>query len=273
MEDNVGEDFFSQYMPFYSVWYKVLFLFVFQFLIFVLAMVFFWWVSSLFLLGALLGEFIVIFCGILPYYCIVKNIEKIRIKYIEKYEKLAAQQLWYRYESYTIPLLSSSLYFPLLLINYDFIPKIITLPSSIITIELLPWFMAIPLGIFIVVIGILIGKPSGGFGPDVESYFYLLYPEKGKLITAGAYKYVRNPKYLGRFFFAIGLGIIANNILAIGVALMHSLGFISLIMPEDKELLQRFGKEFQEYKKNVPALFPRFVSLKNFVKYIFIGEK
>jgi protein-S-isoprenylcysteine O-methyltransferase Ste14 len=89
------------------------------------------------------------------------------------------------------------------------------------------------------------------------------------LFNKGVYEIIRHPRYLGRGFIAIGIGIIANNILAISVALIHFLVFCSLIIPEDNELLKRFGNEFIKYKKNVPMFIPKFGNWRKFIKFIF----
>jgi protein-S-isoprenylcysteine O-methyltransferase Ste14 len=237
-------------------------------------MVFFWWISSTIFIGALIVEFIIVFFGTLPYRYVVINIKKIREKYRNKYGKLAGQYFWFYYESYTIPLLSSSLYFPLLLITYE-IPsfQIINLPSHIITTSLFPIYIALPIGLIIIILGFLIRIPSGGFGPTVEIYLPLLYPEKGRLITNGIYKYVRHPRYLGRGFVAVGLGVIANNIMAILVGFIHFLVFCSLIRPEDNELSKRFGNDYINYKRNVPALIPKYGNWKKFLRLVFVQKK
>ena len=272
-DDKSGGEIFLEHMPVLTVWYKVVILYIFQILIFILSMTFFWFISSKFLAASLIAEFTIVFCGTFPYRYMAIKIDKIRDKYIKKYGKLAGQSLWLRYESYTIPLLSSSLYFPILLINYEFIPRIIDLPSHFITNSLFPYYIAIPLSVVVLFIGLSVRTPSGGFGPDVETYLYLLYPEKGELITGGLYKYIRNPRYLSRGFYSIGLGILANNILAIGVGFVHFIVFSSLIFPEDKELHRRFGKDFLEYKKQVPALIPKIGNWIKIAKFITKKDK
>ena len=274
MENGKNADILIEYIPAFAVWYKLIILYFFQFVIFILAMVFFWWISSTVLIGALVGEFIIIYLGVLPYRHIVINIEKLREKYRKKYGKLAAQYFWFNYESYTIPLLSSSLYFPLLLITYkqpSF--QIINMPTHFITTSLFPISITLPIGIIIIIIGFLIQYTSGGFSTDIETYLHLLYPEKGRLLTNGLYKYIRHPRYLGRGFIAIGLGVIANNIIAYFVGIIHFLVFCSLIGPEDNELSRRFKDEFLNYKTKVPALIPRYGNWKEFLRFIFIKKK
>ena len=275
MGDKTGMEVFLEYAPAFTVWYKIIGVYTLQFILFILIMAFFWRISSTEIYYIILAQIIISFLGTCPYRYMATSIEKIRDKYRKKYGKLAGQSLWFHYQSYTIPLLSSSMYFPILLYTYKdlTIPQIIQLPSHFITNSLLPFYIAIPLGIIVVILGILIRRPSGGFDADIDTYLYLMFPENGRLVSGGMYQYIRNPRYLSRGFMAVGLGIVANNILAIIVGFIHFLAFCSLILTEDKELIRRFGDDFKEYRKRVPALFPKFGNWRKFFRFIFVGEK
>lgn len=264
---------FLKYMPAFDKGQVVILNFLFQFLLFIFFMFSFWWTTNRYLLAALLVEFILVFLGTFPYKYITKNSEKLREKYLKKYGDIAAQKLWFHYETYTIPFLSASLYFPLLLINYDFVPNLINFQPHFLTNSLLPFYLSIPLSILIIIIGVRIKKPSGGFGELVEAYIYIIFPKESKLINKGKYQYIRHPRYLGRATIAFGLGILANNILAIMVAATHAFTFWSMIPYEENELARRFGEEYKNYKKRVPALLPRYGKCKKFIKYIFSKEE
>lgn len=273
MTEKSGMDIYLEYVPALGVWYKALATYLYQIMIFIVVMILFWWISTNYLYGALFFQAIIAFLAILPFAYITRNSEKLRKKYREKYGKLAYQHLYYRYIIYTLPFGASSLYFPILLKTDYFLPAIITFPSHYITTDLFPFFSAIPFGIFLIVIGVLIRRPSGGFDFDVDSYIYLMFPEKSRKVEGGIYKYVRHPRYLGRFFIVIGLGVIANNILALGVALIHFLSYFLLINVEDKELVKRFGESFKKHQKEVPALIPKVKNWRKFIRFIFVGEK
>ena len=76
--------------------------------------------------------------------------------------------------------------------------------------------------------------------------------ETTALVTAGMYRYSRNPMYLGlvlltlaaTMFFGTWLGIV------IIVAFIFLLNFLQII-PEEEALLDIFGEEYVEYKKKV----------------------
>ena len=269
MEEKSGSDILLDALPSLNKWYNVIALYIFQIIIFIIMLIILWWISINFWYGALLGQLILSTMLSIFFIILATNVEKIREKHKKKYNELVGQSFWFYYQSYTIPLISAAYYFPLFLINYDFLPiKIIAMPSHFITNSLLPFYISIPTGIFVLIIGYLMKRSSGGYGPDVDNYLYYAIPEKSRLITKGMYKYIRNPQYLSRGLISIGFGIIANNISAILIGIIHFVSYCAIIPAEDKELYRRFGEFFNQYQSEVPAIFPRYGNWKKFVKFI-----
>ena len=72
------------------------------------------------------------------------------------------------------------------------------------------------------------------------------------LVTEGLYRYSRNAMYLGlllitiasTIWFGTWLGIIIN------IVFIFLINFLQII-PEEEALLEIFGEEYEEYKKNV----------------------
>jgi protein-S-isoprenylcysteine O-methyltransferase Ste14 len=72
------------------------------------------------------------------------------------------------------------------------------------------------------------------------------------LVTEGMYRYSRNPMYLGLLLWTIAstiwfgtwFGIIIN------IVFVFLINFLQII-PEEEALLEIFGEEYEEYKKNV----------------------
>ena len=79
-----------------------------------------------------------------------------------------------------------------------------------------------------------------------------------KLIIRGPYKYCRNPMISGVLFILLGETLVLNslNILIIAV-LFFIINTIYFILIEEPGLEERFGKEYEEYKKNVPRWIPK----------------
>jgi len=266
MENKTDYDILLSYIPTLSIWYKALLLYLFYITIFILIMFFFWWISSTIYIGAIMMQAIVSILLSIYFIYIAKNGDKIRVKYREKYGMLAGQKYWFNYQFYTMPFIGAAYYFPLMLINYDFLPVIVKMPPHFINASIFPYYVSLPLGIFIIVFGFMMKRPSGGYGTDYDNYIYTIFPEKSRLITEGIYHYIRNPQYLSRGIIAIGFGVIANNISAVFIGLIHFLSYCAIIPAEDEELLKRYRAEFRVYKNRVPVLFPRYGNWKKFLK-------
>jgi protein-S-isoprenylcysteine O-methyltransferase Ste14 len=79
-----------------------------------------------------------------------------------------------------------------------------------------------------------------------------------KLITNGIYRYVRNPMIMGVLTVLIGESI---AIMSLKIAIWALVFFITnnvyFVIYEEPDLEKRFGKEYINYKKNVPRWIPR----------------
>src|SRR5579862_946896 len=85
------------------------------------------------------------------------------------------------------------------------------------------------------------------------------HPEH-KLVTRGIRRQVRHPIYLAHLCemlaWSLGTGLVVCYALT---ALAIVTGAI-MIQQEDNELAQRFGKEYEEYRKSTPAILPSMFS-------------
>jgi len=115
-------------------------------------------------------------------------------------------------------------------------------------------------GIALLVLGTLIhlwtGKLLGLWGliglPEISTRI------KGKLVTEGPFSVVRHPTYFAHTLIFSGIFLI-TGVVAVGIiTLLDFLVVFVLIIPlEEKELLNRFGKDYNLYRKRVPKYFPR----------------
>lgn len=79
-----------------------------------------------------------------------------------------------------------------------------------------------------------------------------------KLVITGPYTYCRNPMTLGTAFFYLGVAIWIGSLSAFGLGLIYPVGILIYIkLIEEKELEERFGSEYLEYKRKTPFLIPR----------------
>jgi protein-S-isoprenylcysteine O-methyltransferase Ste14 len=80
-----------------------------------------------------------------------------------------------------------------------------------------------------------------------------------KLVVRRPYTYCRNPMTVGTTVFYLGVTIWIGSLSALGLALVYPVGILIYIkLVEEKELEQRFGLEYLEYKRRTPFLIPRF---------------
>ena len=77
------------------------------------------------------------------------------------------------------------------------------------------------------------------------------------LVTEGAFSVVRHPTYLAHTLMFIGI-FLMTEVIAVGIVTLVDFVLVNvIIIPlEDRELLDRFGEEYKDYKKKVPGFFP-----------------
>lgn len=81
-----------------------------------------------------------------------------------------------------------------------------------------------------------------------------------KLVIKGPYTYCRNPMTLGTTLFYLGVAIWQGSLSAIGLALIYTVGILIYIkLIEERELEERFGSDYLEYKRKTQFLIPRFL--------------
>jgi len=80
-----------------------------------------------------------------------------------------------------------------------------------------------------------------------------------KLIIRGPYRYCRNPMISGVLFVLLGETMILNSVNILIIAcVFFIINTIYFILMEEPDLHERFGKEYEVYKKNVPRWIPKF---------------
>lgn len=121
-----------------------------------------------------------------------------------------------------------------------FIIAILLLPHPNVT--------SLAIGAGLVVIGQLIHFISAG---------YLV--KKEEMVTAGPYRFTRNPFYVGNLLYDIGICAMANNpyIALIYLPLFYLIVIPRRIKKEQTFLGDKFGADYKAYCQKVPVFFPR----------------
>ena len=79
-----------------------------------------------------------------------------------------------------------------------------------------------------------------------------------KLVTQGPYAYTRNPMTLGALLMYLGIGIWMGSGVVVILTLLVFSGLLTYIyIHETKELTERFGEAYIEYRKQTPFVLPR----------------
>lgn len=79
-----------------------------------------------------------------------------------------------------------------------------------------------------------------------------------QLITTGPYAYTRNPMTLGAFLLYLGIAVGMGSIPVILLVLVIFTALLTFIyMHETRELTERFGEEYLDYRKQTPFFIPR----------------
>lgn len=139
---------------------------------------------------------------------------------------------------------------------------------------LLPFWMAWPLGLLLLFIALLSQRPAvtGGFDLATDFWVYTVFPEEGRRLHFGVYAFVRHPHYASGICSALGFALLRNNLLAVLTALLNIVPVLVLIKDEDRELVERFGKEHRRYVRETPALFPHLRDVRDIARLLFHGH-
>ena len=79
-----------------------------------------------------------------------------------------------------------------------------------------------------------------------------------ELVVSGIRRRVRHPIYLGHLCEMLGWSIGTGMAVLFGMTVFALVTGAIMIRMEDRELEQRFGAEFETYRRRVPAVVPRF---------------
>jgi protein-S-isoprenylcysteine O-methyltransferase Ste14 len=77
-----------------------------------------------------------------------------------------------------------------------------------------------------------------------------------QIITNGVFSIVRHPVYLGSILAILGLIIMTLSLLSLVIWFITVIFYYYISRYEENLLIARFGKEYEDYMKKVPMLFP-----------------
>lgn len=79
-----------------------------------------------------------------------------------------------------------------------------------------------------------------------------------RLVVQGIYRHVRNPMISGVFFVLLGEAVLAASLPIFCWFVVFVVGnAVYIPLAEEPGLVQRFGADYEEYRRNVPRWLPR----------------
>ena len=109
-------------------------------------------------------------------------------------------------------------------------------------------------GLIIIVLGFVfevLGMISLGINFRIE-----LPKEETELVTSGIYRVTRNPIVFGIFLLVVGTFLIIPDIFTLATLIFNVVTFNSKAKDEERFLIDRFGKLYEDYKGQVGRYFP-----------------
>jgi len=163
------------------------------------------------------------------------------------------------------------------------IPGLALILSAVIHIAYMPG-PALPLGWWspgVVTLGWYFGfvgfaiwaRAIFAFGFDNLALLYVYYPADGRLVDTAIYGILRHPTYAAVIRFGLTMALFNGNWFALAFALFMPFGMtLWLRLVEEKELIERFGAGYTDYRKRVPAFWPRLGDYGKFWKFLISGK-
>jgi len=79
-----------------------------------------------------------------------------------------------------------------------------------------------------------------------------------RLVVTGLYRYVRNPMYIAVVAAIMGQALLFGSLILLGYAALVWLLFVAfVVLYEEPSLQGRFGREYDDYRTNVPRWWPK----------------
>jgi len=81
---------------------------------------------------------------------------------------------------------------------------------------------------------------------------------ENRLTRQGPYQFVRHPQYTGIFLVMFGEGVVHwPTVLSLAAFPIVVIAYCLLARKEERQMVERFGQEYREYRSRVPMLLPR----------------
>ncbi len=132
----------------------------------------------------------------------------------------------------------------------------LTWPWRMVVLYRTPWAW-LPAAIFFVTGAFLYGSAKRDFTREhLIGQLEIELHRDQRLVVEGIRRHIRHPIYLGHFCELLGWSIGTGMVVIWALTAFAAITGVIMIRMEDDELEQRFGEEYRQYRKRVPAIFP-----------------
>lgn len=127
--------------------------------------------------------------------------------------------------------------------------------------------LRLPIGALLFVLLLFLLKPAWFFpgllvsmaGEALQLWCMATIKTKKSLTTTGPYMFVRNPMYIGRYFLILGILMMTGNpFLMLLATVIYYFYMVNRVNREEKILLELFGEDYEQYRREVPPYLPTF---------------
>lgn len=136
--------------------------------------------------------------------------------------------------------------------------------------EAVGWAPRAGLGLAVVGLGLVhAGQTVRTFGVDNAMLVYLYYPDESGMEHHAIYSVIRHPLYFGWLLWMAGGTLFRLSLYGVIDLLVFSLAVVVWVRRvEEPELVVRFGDEYREYRREVPAFVPRPGALGTYLAFL-----
>jgi protein-S-isoprenylcysteine O-methyltransferase Ste14 len=116
--------------------------------------------------------------------------------------------------------------------------------------DLIPLFIRIVFGIPTLILSYYLIRIS-------TNNIFNLDQKETNIIKSGIYSRVRHPIYLAPIIMYLGIIILTLSIISFVVWIFIIIFYYSMAKYEEALLIEKYGKEYKDYRKDVPMFIPR----------------
>jgi protein-S-isoprenylcysteine O-methyltransferase Ste14 len=110
------------------------------------------------------------------------------------------------------------------------------------------------------------------FGVDNLAMLYVYFPAEGRMVNSSIYDILRHPAYAGVVRTGLAFGLWRGTWFSILFSLFMPVGLTMwLRLVEEPELIERFGANYADYRRRVPAFWPRWRDVPRFLRFLMTG--